>query len=177
MIRFVDPDKFEEVKDSFHKHTETLFNDYANTFEKHLEKNLKYRIPTVIREKVHELHEGETTLRILDLGCGTGLIGDEIKKYCSNLEGIDLSKQMLKIASAKNIYNKLQHKDIVEYLSTEDLDFNYFISSDVFIYVGELSEIFKLIKLRNKLKGKFIFSTEPFSRIILSLVSLFHIPL
>ena len=38
---FVDPDKFEEVKDSFHKHTETLFNDYANTFEKHLEKNLK----------------------------------------------------------------------------------------------------------------------------------------
>ena len=97
---------------------------------------------------------------VLDLGCGTGLIGDEIKKYCSNLEGVDLSKLMLEKASAKNIYDKLEHKDIVEYLSTEDLDFNYFISSDVLVYVGELSEIFKLIKSRNKSKGKFIFTTE-----------------
>ena len=60
----------------------------------------------------------------------------------------------------KKIYNKLKQIDIIEYLSNEDLNFDYFISADVFIYVGELTEIFKLIKSRNKSNGKFVFSTE-----------------
>ena len=39
-------------------------------------------------------------------------------------------------------------------------DFDYYISADVFIYVGDLSEIFRLIKSRNKRSGQLIFSTE-----------------
>ena len=97
---------------------------------------------------------------ILDLGCGTGLFGLEIKKYCSNLEGIDLSSKMIEEAAKHNVYNTLKHIDIIEYLSTSELDFNYFISTDVFIYIGELSDIFRLIKSRNKRSGKLIFSTE-----------------
>ena len=142
------------------KYVETLFNNYAMNFEHSLVNKLEYKIPNLITEMIVAKNPNIQLGSVLDLGCGTGLIGDEIKKYCSNLEGIDLSKSMLEKASAKNIYDKLEHKDIVEYLSTEDLDFNYFISSDVLVYVGELSEIFRLIKSRNKSKGKFIFSTE-----------------
>jgi len=142
------------------EYVETLFNDYAINFENYLVNKLEYKTPNLITELIVAKNPNIQLGSVLDLGCGTGLIGDEIRKYCSNLEGIDLSKSMLKKASAKNIYDKLEHKDIVEYLSTQDLDFNYFISTDVFIYVGELSQIFKLIKFRNRLKGKFIFSTE-----------------
>jgi len=142
------------------KYVENLFDNYAINFEHSLVDKLEYKIPNKIIKMIVAKNSNIQLGSVLDLGCGTGLIGDEIKKYCSNLEGIDLSKSMLEKASAKNIYNKLEHKDIVEYLSTEDLDFNYFISTDVFIYVGELSEIFKLIKSRNKSKGKFVFSTE-----------------
>jgi predicted TPR repeat methyltransferase len=60
----------------------------------------------------------------------------------------------------KNIYNKLVHGDILEYLSEADLDFDYFISTDVFVYVGELSDVFRLIKSRNRRGGKLVFSTE-----------------
>ncbi len=142
------------------KYVETLFNKYAINFENSLLNTLKYKTPNLITELIVAKNPNIQLGSVLDLGCGTGLIGDEIKKYCSNLEGIDLSKSMLEKAGAKNIYDKLEHKDIVEYLSTQDLDFNYFISTDVFTYVGELSEIFKLIKSRNKSKGKFVFSTE-----------------
>ena len=142
------------------KYVETLFDNYAMNFEHSLINKLEYKTPNKIAEMIVAKNPNIQLGSVLDLGCGTGLIGDKIKKYCSNLEGIDLSKSMLEKASAKNIYDKLEHKDIVEYLSTEDLDFNYFISSDVLVYVGELSEIFKLIKSRNKLKGNFIFSTE-----------------
>ena len=98
--------------------------------------------------------------QVLDLGCGTGLLGNDIKKYCSNLVGVDLSKSMLEIARVKNIYDKLIHDDIVEFLSSKNLNFNYFISLDTFDYIGDLSKIFSLIKSHNKIKGKFIFSTE-----------------
>ena len=139
---------------------ENLFNNYARSFEHSLLNKLEYNTPNLITEFIVAKNPNIQLGSVLDLGCGTGLIGDKIKKYCSNLEGIDLSKSMLEKASAKNIYDKLEHKDIVEYLSTEDLDFNYFISADVFVYIGNLSEIFRLIKSRNKSKGKFIFSTE-----------------
>jgi len=142
------------------KYVETLFDNYAINFENSLVNKLEYKTPNLITELIVAKNSNIQLGSVLDLGCGTGLMGDEIKKYCSNLEGIDLSKSMLEKASAKNIYDKLEHKDIIEYLSTEDLDFNYFISSDVLVYVGELSEIFRLIKSRNKSKGKFIFSTE-----------------
>jgi len=142
------------------KYVETLFDDYAANFENSLVNTLEYKTPNKIIEIIIDKNPNIQLGSVLDLGCGTGLIGDEIKKYCSNLEGVDLSKSMLEKARVKNIYDKLEHKDIVEYLSTENLDFNYFISTDVLVYVGELSEIFKQIKSRNKSKGKFIFSTE-----------------
>ena len=142
------------------EYVEVLFDNYAINFENSLVNKLEYKTPNKIVEMIVAKNPNIQLGSVLDLGCGTGLIGDEIKKYCSNLEGVDLSKLMLEKASAKNIYDKLEHKDIVEYLSTEDLDFNYFISSDVFVYVGNLSEIFRLLKSRNKSKGKFVFSTE-----------------
>jgi predicted TPR repeat methyltransferase len=142
------------------EYIENLFDTHAINFEHFLVNKLEYKIPNKIIEMIVAKNSNIQLGSVLDLGCGTGLIGDEIKKYCSNLEGIDLSKLMLEKASAKNIYDKLQHKDIVEYLSTENLNFNYYISTDVFIYVGELSKIFRLIKSRNKSKGKLVFSTE-----------------
>ncbi len=142
------------------KYVETLFDNYAINFENSLVNKLEYKTPNLITELIVAKNSNIQLGSVLDLGCGTGLLGDEIKKYCSNLEGIDLSKSMLEKASAKNIYDKLQHKDIVEYLSTENLDFNYFISCDVLVYFGDLTEVFRLIKSRNKSKGKFIFSTE-----------------
>jgi len=142
------------------EYVEDLFDDYAINFENSLINKLEYKIPNKITEILIAKHRNVQLGSVLDLGCGTGLMGNKIKKYCSNLEGIDLSKQMLKIARVKNVYNKLDYRDIIEYLETEDLNFNCFISTDTFIYVGELSKIFQLIKSRNKSKGKFIFTTE-----------------
>ena len=141
-------------------YVENLFDNYAQNFENSLINKFEYNIPKEIKEIILRNDPEQRLGSVLDLGCGTGLIGDEINKYCSNLEGIDVSKDMLKQAEKKKIYNKLKQIDIIEYLSNEDLNFDYFISADVFIYVGELTEIFKLIKSRNKSNGKFVFSTE-----------------
>lgn len=142
------------------EYIENLFNNYAINFDHSLIDKLDYKAPKRIAEIIVDKNPNIKLGSVLDMGCGTGLLGEEIRKYCSNLEGIDLSKAMLEKARAKNKYDKLKHIDIVKYLSTENLNFNYFISTDVFVYLGELSEIFQLIKSRNKSKSKFIFSTE-----------------
>ena len=141
-------------------YVENLFDDYASKFEHTLVQQLEYQTPRVLAEIVLKNHSGNTLGSVLDLGCGTGLAGVELKKLGCNLEGIDLSSSMLAKAKEKNIYTKLVHGDIVKYLSEAVLDFDYFISTDVFVYVGELSNVFRLIKSRNRRSGKLVFSTE-----------------
>ena len=99
----------------------------------------------------------------MDLGCGTGLLGVEIKQFCKYLEGIDLSEKMLDEAKPKDVYDKLIKQDIVSYLTNANLNFDYFISTDVFVYIGDLSDVFRLIKSRNKTGGKLAFSTEDYN--------------
>jgi len=51
-------------------------------------------------------------LKILDAGCGTGLVGIELKKYgYLNIEGIDFSKNMLDLVP-KGIYQKIEKVDL-----------------------------------------------------------------
>jgi predicted TPR repeat methyltransferase len=139
---------------------EALFDDYAVNFDDGLVKKLEYRFPKLIAELIIKNQSGAPLGSILDLGCGTGLAGVELKEFCHNIEGIDLSKEMLTEARRKNVYDKLNHTGIIEYLSEAMLDFDLFVSADVFVYVGELSEVFRLIKSRNKRKGRLVFSTE-----------------
>ena len=140
---------------------ENLFDEYAGKFEVSLIKNLEYKTPKLIKDILINSNSNESLGSVLDLGCGTGLFGLEIKSHCSKLEGIDLSNKMLGIARDKNVYDNLTHSDIVEYLSSSTtLNFDYFVALDVFIYVGSLVEIFSLIKSRNKKPGRLVFSTE-----------------
>jgi len=142
------------------EYVEQLFDNYAIRFEDSLVKNLEYKIPKIITQMILNNKQNKSLGSVLDLGCGTGLVGKEIKIKCQYLEGIDLSNAMLNQAREKGVYDRLVQKDIIDYLTTKDLNFDYFISTDVFIYVGDLSKIFHLIKSRNKKNGKLAFSIE-----------------
>jgi len=141
-------------------YVEGLFDSYADKFESSLVDNLEYKTPRVIAEMIIKDSEFNLLGSIMDLGCGTGLFGVEIKQFCEHLEGIDLSEKMLNKAKEKNVYNKLIKQDILDYLSNASLNFDYFISTDVFVYIGDLSDVFRLIKSRNKTGGKLAFSIE-----------------
>ena len=142
------------------KYVENLFDGYSKKFEKSLVKDLEYKIPKLLTKLIVKEHGNGQLGSVLDLGCGTGLTGLEIKDFCSNLEGVDLSKKMLELANSKNVYEKLVHSDILDYLSGADLNFDYFIATDVLVYLGDLTEFFRLIKSRNQKNGKLAFSTE-----------------
>ncbi len=63
---------------------------------------------------------------ILDLGCGTGWAGKFYRDngFAGLLTGVDLSKDMIEIASYCGYYNKLVNQNIVEYLSSCDTKYD-----------------------------------------------------
>lgn len=48
------------------------------------------------------------SLDILDLGCGTGLVGSWFKDYARKLVGVDVSPTMLDMATKKGCYHELR---------------------------------------------------------------------
>ncbi len=73
--------------------------------------DLNYVAP---KESVSVLKEYtlDSNCKILDAGCGTGLVGIELKKYgFSNIDGVDFSQDMLNLIP-KNIYKKIEKADL-----------------------------------------------------------------
>ena len=57
-------------------------------------------------------HQKNKNIKIYDAGCGTGLVGVELKKYgFSNFYGADLSQKLLDLVP-KNLYQKLDKIDL-----------------------------------------------------------------
>ena len=61
---------------------------------------------------VFKKYANNKNIKILDAGCGTGLVGVELKKFDNfNIDGIDLSKKLLDLVP-KGFYKKLQQADL-----------------------------------------------------------------
>ena len=87
-------------------HVRGLFDGYASRFESHLVNELGYRAPSdlyeltmgALAEEAEEAGEEASlraSLRVVDLGCGTGLAGALFKNVSSYLAGGDLSPNMV----------------------------------------------------------------------------------
>ena len=53
---------------------------------------------------------------ILDAGCGTGVLGERLRPYTRNLDGVDLSPHMVAKAREKRVYDRLACADLVDFL-------------------------------------------------------------
>ena len=72
--------------------------------------------------------------RILDAGCGTGLVGIELKKYgYSNIEGVDFSQNMLDLVP-QDIYKKIEKVDLNKTLKFKDSTYDVVMCVGTFTY-------------------------------------------
>lgn len=137
---------------------EELFDNYASYFDAHLAA-LKYDVPAKLTDLILR-HTTRKQLDILDLGCGTGLLGAKLKPLANTLIGVDLSRQMLDKAKERAIYDELVCDDIVKFTCADERRYDLVTSTDVFIYVGDLSAIFTAVASRLNDNGLFAFSVE-----------------
>lgn len=141
-------------------YSRTVFDSFAAHFDHRLVDDLGYRIPQILGTRVKEIC-GQRRLRVLDLGCGTGLCGTHIKDACALLAGVDVSPAMLARATALGIYDTLREMDLADYVKAAPAaHFDVVMSADVFIYIGDLAEIFAQVSRILAAGGLFAFSIE-----------------
>ncbi|HET7064935.1 MAG TPA: tetratricopeptide repeat protein [Rudaea sp.] len=137
-----------------------LFDKYAPRFDAELVGALKYRVPRRVADFIRQ-RSPSLDVSILDLGCGTGLLGVYLGPVSGAFVGVDLSARMLERAASHRVYTELRQAELLDELrATPAGTYDYVTANDVFIYVGDLSEVipaaFKVIRQG----GTLIFSCE-----------------
>ncbi len=113
---------------------ETLFDQYAGSFDEALVEKLGYRVPDLLDAAIAR-HQPGRFLFAIDLGCGTGLMGERLRPRTDRLEGYDISAEMLRKADAKKLYDRLVKADLETMQHAGD-GADLVTAADVFMYVG-----------------------------------------
>ncbi len=139
----------------------SLFDHYADRYDRHLEARLAYRVPTMFREMLRDSGlEADGTLRVADLGCGTGMTGEAVADLAGRMVGIDLSPRMLDHCRRRPCYTELVEGAAEPWLAETPDRFDLVLAGDVLIYIGDLRPVFAGVHRVLEPGGLFAFSTE-----------------
>jgi len=144
-------------------YVEALFDQYAPQFEQSLVGKLGYRVPEMLDALVQDEMERlgiERFASTLDLGCGTGLMGERLRARTAFLEGIDISAAMIAETERKGIYDQLQKGELVAALNARRAGADLVTAADVFIYCGALQPILSALVPALRPGGLAAFSLE-----------------
>nr|XP_054771681.1 methyltransferase-like protein 27 [Lytechinus pictus] len=114
-------------------------------------KEAGYVGPADVASILNRLVEDKTK-KILDVGCGTGLVGEELAKLgFSNVSGVDPSQESLNACKTKGVYKVLIHSYVGPVqLEFEENSFDGAISSGTFLPGHcdgtSLKEVVRLVK-------------------------------
>jgi len=143
------------------QYVKNLFDDYAYRFNDALVNDLQYSLPFIIKELILKSNSEKSQYKnVIDLGCGTGLAGKDLRNISSNLIGVDISENMVSEAKKLGIYDTLVVGDIVEKLNASQDKFDLFVALDVLIYIGDAKSIFQAVQKSCKPDSLFVFSVE-----------------
>ncbi|MEM9317202.1 MAG: methyltransferase domain-containing protein [Pseudomonadota bacterium] len=142
----------------------TLFDQHAESFETTLVLSLGYAVPERIAEVLDRLGLGPFA-HGLDLGCGTGLVGEALEGSVETLEGVDLSEGMLEIADEKELYAALYAGDAVAFVEQAEAGiFDLIIAADVLPYLGAVGPLLRSVARALAPGGVVAVSTETLDR-------------
>ncbi len=127
-----------------------FYQKWADAYDHQMLENRRYLSPTLIAELLLK-YLPDPQAAILDLGCGTGLTSKLLHSLgYHNLDGLDFSKDMLRVARNRGIYRDLIEADLNQPLDLPEACYDAAISSGTFTHghVGPepLQEVFRILK-------------------------------
>jgi len=110
----------------FAKNQEELaaaYADWAADYDSDLVDEMGYEAPFTAAALLHE-HLDMPDARILDAGCGTGLVGKALAALGhSQIDGLDFSAEMLAQAQKKGVYQRFIQADLTQPLGIADNEY------------------------------------------------------
>ena len=95
-----------DVYDGGTNDSRELYASWASTYDNEVQKN-GYVTPERVAKALKDIVTNQSEV-ILDYGCGTGLSGSALQAVgFTNIDGLDVSQEMVTLAEKKSIYKKL----------------------------------------------------------------------
>jgi predicted TPR repeat methyltransferase len=115
----------------------SLYDEWAQSYDSDLAKKDQEYVAPVLAAATVAKHLAPTpldTIKILDAGCGTGLVGAALAQLgAKHIDGVDLSPGMLDVARKLNVYTELNTVDLSIPLTHESASY------DVVTCIGTLT--------------------------------------
>jgi predicted TPR repeat methyltransferase len=118
------------------------YDAWAQSYDADLEA-WSYQAPSVVAEIV--TGRGPAVASVLDVGCGTGLIGKALRDrgFTGAIRGLDLSRSSLDIAERGGAYDSLQQADLQQPLPAEDDGVGAVVCVGVMTYLPEVEAVWR----------------------------------
>lgn len=125
----------ERVSDQY---LQNIYANRASSWDKAIAATGEYRAPALAADMVARFHEGSKPYRLMDAGCGTGLVGELLRKGASQMDGVDISASMLAMAKNKGIYDTLHQGDMVSLLASAKDPYDVITCVATLLHFGNL---------------------------------------
>ena len=132
-----------------HEDLQDVYKEWASTYD-YDNDNLLGTVSQPLSVQIFQEYIKDKSLRIIDVGCGTGLVGVELEKGgFSNFDGIDISQEMIDIAKQRG-YSKLLIGSLNNSLPCKNNEYDASLCVGVFTHghVGSnrLDEMVRIVK-------------------------------
>ena len=137
-----------------------LYDEYAPYYDRHMVRGLKYRVPERIAALLKQAFP-ELRFNLLDLGCGTGLVGLYLGPIQGYIIGVDLSPRMIEEAKRHNVYERFHNVNALAALAdTPANHYEAITCADALCDIGDAAPVIPNALRILKPGGYFIFSCE-----------------
>lgn len=139
-----------------------MFDAFARRFDDILVNKLRYDTPQVLVDTIRGVRNfPSSSMTVLDMGCGTGLFGERVRDLSRHITGVDLSPNMIEKAGQRGCYDRLIVRDLLDYLEEAEREsFDLAAAVDVFVYLGDLSPVFRWTRHVLRPSALFAYSVE-----------------
>ena len=120
---------------------EQIYRQFAPRYDTFMRESLNYEAPERLGAAIAAAVGERRGLGVLDLGCGSGLLGPRLKPWAAELTGVDLSPEMIALAKQCGIYDRLEVAEITDWLECAAARFDLIAACECLEYFGDLSRV------------------------------------
>ena len=112
--------------------SKALYRDWAATYDEDFAAAMDFLMPGHVAQI---FAENGGAVPVLDVGAGTGLVAAELlKRGIEDVDGLDISTEMLAVATSKGLYRKTILADLTKRLPLPDASYHGVTSSGTFTH-------------------------------------------
>jgi predicted TPR repeat methyltransferase len=118
------------------------YDDWATSYDDDLA-SWSYRAPATVTEIV--LTRQPAAASVLDVGCGTGLVGRALRGsgFAGRILGLDISPASLEVAEQSGAYDSLEPADLQQRLPVDDDSVDAVVCVGVMTYLPEVEAVWR----------------------------------